>query len=330
MATAIRFHEVGGPEVLRTERVEVGAPGPGEVRLRHAAVGINYADTYFRNGLYPVPLPSGLGVEAAGVVDAVGAGVTDVALGDRVSYTGFLNTLGAYCTERVLPASALIQLPDDIDLQTAAAVSNRGLTAAYMMRRLYPFKPWDTLLLHAAAGGLGSLVAQWARHLGVVVIGTVSTEEKALQARSHGCAHVINYQEDDVVQRVAELTEGRGVDVVIDTVGRDTFMASLKSLRPRGLMVCAGTSSGPVPPLQPNVLAQHGSLYLTRPALADYIATPEEKNALLSELFNALRRGHVRADIGQRYVLADAVQAHRDLEARQTIGASIFVVSDER
>ncbi|MDP3521191.1 MAG: quinone oxidoreductase [Hydrogenophaga sp.] len=330
MAQVIRMHEVGGPDVLRVETVQVEAPGPGQVLIRQAAVGINYADTYFRNGTYPVPLPSGLGVEAAGVIEAVGPGVTHVQAGDRVSYTGFLNTLGAYCTERLLAADALIRLPDDIDMQTAAAISNRGLTAAYLLLRLHPFQPGDTLLLHAAAGGLGSLVAQWARHLGLVVIGTVSTEEKAQQAIANGCAHVINYCLEDVAARVHDITNGHGVDVVLDTVGKDTFMSSIKSLRRRGLMVCAGTSSGPVPPVDPQMLARHGSLFLTRPALADYIATPSEKAALLDALFTGLRTGWLRADIGQRYELAEATRAHHELEARRTTGASIFVVSGER
>jgi NADPH:quinone reductase len=329
MAQAIRMHEIGGPEVLRLETVPVGEPGPGEVRLRQVAVGINYADTYFRNGTYAVPLPSGLGVEAAGVIEGVGEGVTNFAPGDRVSYTGFLNTLGAYCTERVMATDALIHLPDDIDLHTAAAVTNRGLTAAYLLLRLHPLPPGGTLLLHAAAGGVGSLVAQWGRQLGLTVIGTVSTDEKAQLARANGCAHVINYRLEDVATRVREITGGLGVDVALDTVGKDTFMSSIQSLRRRGLMVCAGTSSGPVTPLDPQMLARHGSLFLTRPALADYIADPREKAALLEELFSALRSGRIRAGIGQRYALADAAQAHLDLEARKTTGASIFVLSDE-
>lgn len=326
MAKAVRFHQTGSPEVLELEDVEVGDPRAGEVRLRQVAVGLNFADTYFRSGVYRVPLPSGMGVEAAGVVEAVGPGVTHLAVGDQVTYTGFLDTLGAYCTERVIPAAPLIRLPEGISCQTAAAMTMRGLTAAYLLRRIYPFRPGDTLLLHAAAGGVGLIVSQWAKLLGLTVIGTVSSDEKAELARAHGCAHTLNYSHEDVAKRVRELTDGAGVSVVFDSVGRATFTASLDSLRRRGLMVCVGTASGTIPPFDPQLLAMKGSLFLTRPALADYIAEPAEKAELAAELFGHVAAGRIKIEINQRYALADAVRAHRDLEARRTTGSSIFVV----
>ncbi|MGH8786623.1 MAG: quinone oxidoreductase family protein [Cupriavidus necator] len=326
MAKAIRMYETGGPEVLRYEDAEVGDPGPGEVRIRHAAVGLNYADTYFRNGTYPVPLPSGMGVEAAGVVQAVGPGVTHVAEGDRVTYTGFINTLGAYSTERLVPAAPLIRLPEAISFETAAAMTMRGLTSAYLMRRIYPFSGGEAILLHAAAGGVGLIVSQWARLLGLTVIGTVSTEAKAEVARAHGCDHIINYSHEDVAKRVRELTDGAGVSVVFDSVGKSTFMASLDSLKRRGLMVCVGTASGTIPPFDPQLLARKGSVYLTRPALADYIADPAEKAELAAEVFGHVAAGRIRIEINQRYALQDAMQAHRDLESRKTTGSSIFVL----
>lgn len=326
MATAIRMHRTGGPEVLELEQVDVGEPGPGQVRLRHAAVGLNYADTYFRNGTYPMPLPAGMGVEAAGVVEAIGPEVNNVAVGDRVTYTGFLNTLGAYSTERLIAAAPLIQLPDAIGFETAAAMTMRGLTSAYLMRRIHPFQAGDTLLLHAAAGGVGLIVSQWAKLLGITVIGTVSTDQKAEVANAHGCTHTINYSHEDVAARVKELTGGKGVDVVFDSVGKTTFMASLDSLKRRGLMVCVGTASGPIDGFNPNLLAMKGSLYLTRPALADYIADPLEKAALAAEVFGHVAAGRIQIDIHQRYTLEEAQQAHRDLESRKTTGSSVFVI----
>ncbi|HVL01999.1 MAG TPA: quinone oxidoreductase [Dongiaceae bacterium] len=326
MAKAVRFYETGGPEVLRYEDVKVGEPGPGEVYIRHVAVGLNYADTYFRNGTYPVPMPSGLGVEAAGIVRSVGAGVTHVKVGDRVTYTGFINTLGAYSTERIVPAAPLIKLPETISFETAAAMTMRGLTASYLMLRIYPFKAGDSILLHAAAGGVGLIVAQWAKLLGLVVIGTVSTDAKAEVARAHGCDHVINYSHENVASRVREITKGVGVNVVFDSVGKNTFMSSLDSLKRRGLMVCVGTASGTIPPFDPQLLAMKGSLYMTRPALADYIADPLEKAALANELFELVGSGRIRVEINQHYTLADAAQAHRDLESRKTTGSSIFVI----
>ncbi|MFD7406471.1 quinone oxidoreductase family protein [Streptomyces sp. NPDC059866] len=324
MAHAVRFYETGGPDVLKWEEVAVGDPGPGEVRIRHEAVGLNFADTYFRSGLYPVRLPDGIGVEAAGVVEAVGEGVTDVAEGDRVTYTG--SPLGAYSTERVMPASHLIRLPPEISCETAAAMTMRGLTAAYLLRRIHPLKPGDTVLLHAAAGGVGLIVCQWAALLGIRVIGTVSSEEKADIARAHGCEHVIRYRHENVADRVRELTSGAGVPVVFDSVGKDTFAGSLASLSRRGLLVCFGTASGPVPPIDAMQLAVHGSLFVTRPALADYIADPAERAALAGELFEHVAAGRIKIEINQRYALEDAEQAHRDLEAGRTTGSSVFVL----
>ncbi|MFM5559573.1 quinone oxidoreductase family protein [Aeromonas rivipollensis] len=326
MANAIRFYETGGPDVLRYEEVAVGEPGPGQVRLRHAAVGMNYADTYFRNGTYPIPMPNGLGVEGAGVVEAVGEGVSNVAVGDRVTYTGFINTLGAYSTERLIPAAPLIRLPDNISCETAAAMTMRGLTSAYLMRRIHDFKPGDSILLHAAAGGVGLIVAQWAKLLGLTVIGTVSSDAKAELARAHGCDFTIDYSREDVATRVRALTGGAGVDVVFDSVGKSTFMGSLDSLKRRGLMVCVGTASGPIEGFNPQLLAMKGSLYLTRPALADYIADPAEKEALAGELFDHVASGRIKIEINQRYALQDAAQAHRDLESRQTTGSSVFII----
>ncbi|MBR8256361.1 quinone oxidoreductase family protein [Burkholderia ambifaria] len=326
MAHAVRFHETGGPDVLRWEEVDVGDPGPGQVRLRHEAVGLNFADTYFRSGLYPVALPAGIGVEAAGVVEAVGPDVTNVAVGDRVTYTGFLNTLGAYSTERLIAAAPLVRLPAGIACETAAAMTMRGLTSAYLLRRIHAFAPGDTILLHAAAGGVGLIVSQWAKLLGLTVIGTVSSEHKAAVARAHGCDHTIDYSREDVAKRVRELTGGAGVDVVFDSVGKDTFEGSLDSLKRRGLMVCVGTASGPIPPFDPQRLAMKGSLYLTRPALADYIADPAEKNDLAGELFAHVAAGRIRIEINQRYALQDAAHAHRDLESRKTTGSSVFIV----
>lgn len=326
MARVVKFYETGEPEVLRFENIEVGDPGPGEVRLRHQAVGLNFADTYFRRGTYPVPLPSGIGNEAAGVVEAVGEGVKHLVVGDRVSYTGFTNTLGAYSTQRLIDAAPLIKLPQAISCEAAAAMTMRGLSAAYLCRKIYPFKRGETILLHAAAGGVGLIVSQWAKLLGLNVIGTVSTEAKAEVARAHGCDHIVYYSHEDVAKRVREITDGVGVSVVFDSVGKDTFMASLDSLKRRGLLVCVGTASGKIPPFDPAILARKGSAYITRPGLADYIADPAEKAELVDELFGHVAAGRIRIEINQRYDLEDAVQAHRDLEGRRTTGSSIFAI----
>lgn len=323
---AIKFYQTGKPEVMQYEEIYVGEPYVGQVRLRHVAVGLNYADTYFRNGTYPITYPNGIGTEAAGIVEAVGEGVEHVKIGDRVTYTGFLDTLGAYSTARLIDANVLIKLPDEISCEVAAAMTMRGLTAAYLMRRIYDFKAGDTILLHAAAGGVGLIVSQWAKLLGLNVIGTTSSAEKAAVARAHGCDHVINYSDEDVALRVRELTGGVGVNVVFDSVGKNTFISSLDSLQRRGLMVCLGTASGPIPEFNPVMLAMKGSLYLTRPALADYIADPVEKQQLINELFDHVRHGRIKIEIHQRYQLQDAVQAHHDLETRKTTGSSIFVI----
>jgi NADPH:quinone reductase len=324
MAKGIRFYETGGPEVLRWESLPVGKPGPGEVRIKHIAVGLNFADTYFRTGLYRAPLPAWMGVEAAGVIEAVGPGVVGFAPGDRVTYTG--SPLGAYSTERVMDAAHLIPLPDAIPFETAAAMTMRGLTCAYLLRRIAALDPGATVLLHAAAGGVGLLFSQWARLLGMTVIGTVSTDEKAEVARAHGCAHTIVYPREDVAARVRELTDGAGVPVVFDSIGATTFASSLDSLSRRGLLVCFGTASGPIPPIDAMQLAVKGSLFVTRPALADYIADPAERAALAGELFDHVGSGRITVDINQRYALDDAVTAHRDLESGRSVGSSVFVL----
>jgi NADPH2:quinone reductase len=322
MAKGIRFYESGGPEVMQWESLEVGEPGPGEVRVRHAAVGLNFADTYFRSGLYPAALPAGMGVEAAGTVEAVGAGVTDFMEGDRVTYTG--SPLGAYSTERVMSADHLIKLPSSIPFDTAAAMTMRGLTSAYLLRRIAPLREGDTVLLHAAAGGVGLIFSQWASLLGVNVIGTVSTDAKAAVARAHGCAHTIVYTREDVAARVRELTDGAGVPVVYDSIGKSTYQSSIDSLAKRGLLVCFGTASGPIPPINAMELAVKGSLFVTRPALADYIAAKDERAALAGEVFGHVGAGRIQVEINQRYALEDAVQAHRDLESGRSIGSSVF------
>ncbi|MFE3103642.1 quinone oxidoreductase family protein [Nocardia tengchongensis] len=324
MAQAVRFHETGGPEVLRWEEVAVGEPGPGEVRIRHGAVGLNFADTYFRSGLYPAALPAGMGVEAAGVIESVGPDVDGFTPGDRVTYTG--SPLGAYSTERVIAAEHLIALPDEIGFDVAAAMTMRGLTTAYLLRRIHPLRAGDTVLLHAAAGGVGLIFTQWAKLLGLTVIGTVSSEEKAEIARAHGCDHVVLYTREDVAARVREITGGAGVPVVYDSIGKTTFDASLDSLARRGLLVCFGTASGPTPPIEAMRLAVKGSLFVTRPALADYIADPAERAELAGELFSHVAAGRIRIEINQRYELPDAVRAHRDLETGRSIGSSVFTL----
>ena len=325
MAQAVRFYETGGPEVLRFEQVSVGQPGDGEVRIRHLAVGLNFADTYFRQGYYPVPVPNGMGVEASGVIEAIGPNVNGFKIGDRVTYTG--SPLGAYSTERVMPVGPLFKLPVDITHETAAAMTMRGLSAAYWLLKTNPWmKAGDTILIHAAAGGVGLIASQWAKLLGLRVIGTVSTEAKAELAKAHGCDEIIFYRRENVVERVRQLTDGEGVTTVYDTVGKDTYEGSLKSLKRRGVLVGCGTASGPFPPIDALQLAIQGSVYFTRPALADYIADPAERAELSGALFDHVAAGRIRININQRYELADAIQAHRDLEAGKTTGSSIFVI----
>lgn len=325
MAKAVRFYETGGPEVLKLEDVHVGEPGSGEVRIRHAAVGCNFADTYFRSGYYPVQPPSGIGVEGAGTIVALGEGVAGFAVGDRVAYNG--SPLGAYSTERVMPAAPLFKLPDTITFEQAAASTMRGLSATYWLVKANPsIKPGDTILLHAAAGGVGLLAVQIAKLLGLRVIGTVSSEEKAEKARALGCDEIIFYRREDVAARVRELTDGQGVSTVFDSVGKDTFEGSLKSLKRRGVLVGCGTASGPFPPIDAFQMMLQGSVYFTRPAFADYYADPVERAELAALWFGHLAAGRIKVEIGQRYRLADCVAAHRDLEGGRTIGSSIFVI----
>lgn len=324
-ATVVRFDQTGGPEVLYLAQGEVGDPGPGEVRLRHAAIGCNFADTYFRSGYYPVQPPCGIGVEAAGVIEAVGEGVRHVAPGDRVSYNG--GPLGAYSTARVMPAAPLFKLPDSVSLEQAAASTMRGLSATYWLLKTDPrLKAGDTILLHAAAGGVGLLAVQLAKLIGLRVIGTVSSEEKAAKARAFGCDEIVFYRREDVAARVRELTGGEGVQTVFDSVGKDTFEGSLKSLRRRGVLVGCGTASGPFPPIDALQLAMQGSVYFTRPAFVDYYADPAERAELAAFWFDHLAAGRIKVEIGQRYALEDCVRAHRELEAGTSIGSSIFVL----
>ena len=323
MVQAIRFHQTGGPEVLRWESVEVGEPGPGQVRVRHAAVGLNFIDTYHRSGLYPLPLPSGIGLEAAGVIEAVGEGVTQFSAGDRVAYAG--GPVGAYSEARCMPTAPLLKLPEAIDFRTGAAMMLQGLTSAYLLRKTYRVQPGDAVLIHAAAGGVGLIACQWAKALGATVIGTTSSEEKAALARAHGADHIIFYNREDVARRVREITGGEGVAVVYDGVGKDTFMGSLDSLRTRGMMVSFGNASGPVPPFDPLLLSQKGSIFITRPTLMHHTAKREELEELGGELFAMVTAGKVKIEVNQTYALKDAAQAHIDLEARKTTGSTVLL-----
>jgi len=325
-AQAIRIDSFGGPEVMKLVQVEVGEPGPGEVRLRHAACGLNFIDVYQRSGLYTNPLPLQLGMEAAGVVEAVGAGVSHLAPGDRAAYAS--NPPGAYSEARVMPATCVVRLPDDIAFDTAAGMMLKGLTAQYLLKRTLPqggLQPGDHVLFHAAAGGVGLLACQWARHLGLQLIGTAGSDAKCELAREHGAAHVINYQREDFVARVREITGGRGVKVVYDSIGKDTFERSLDCLRPFGLLASFGNATGPVPPFPIGVLAAKGSLYVTRATLFTHISTHEVTQVMADELFQVVRNGAVKVRIDQRYPLADVAQAHRDLEARRTTGSSVLM-----
>ena len=323
MPHAIRIHETGGPEVLRWEEVGVGETAPNEARVRHEAVGLNFIDIYFRSGRYPLQLPSGLGLEGAGVVEAIGSAVTEVKVGDRVAYAG--GPPGAYAEVRNIPADRLVKLPDSIDCKTAAAMMLQGMTAQYLLRRTYRVQPGDKILIQAAAGGVGLIVCQWAKALGATVIGTVSSDEKAALAKAHGCDHPIVYTRDDFVARVKEITGGEGVPVVYDSVGADTFMKSLDCLRPLGMMVTFGQSAGPVAPVDTQELSKRGSLFLTRPTLFTYIAKRTDLLKSAQELFDMVSGGKVRIEVNQTYALKDTAQAHIDLEARKTTGSTILL-----
>jgi NADPH:quinone reductase len=322
-AKAIRINQVGGPEVMQYVDVEVGEPGPGEVRVRHKACGLNFIDVYFRTGLYPQPLPAGLGMEGAGVVEAVGAGVTHLQPGDRIAYAS--RPPGAYAEVRVMPATFVVKLPDVISFDTAAAMMLQGLTVQYLFRRTFRLQGGETILFHAAAGGVGLIACQWARALGVTMIGTVGSDEKAALAKAHGCTHVINYNTENFVERVKEITGGKGVPVVYDSIGKDTFIGSLDCLSPLGMMVSYGNASGPVPPFSLQELASRGSLFITRPTLFSYISSREDVDTMAAELFGMVESGKIKIEINQRYALADVAQAHRDLESRKTTGSSILI-----
>ena len=324
MPYAIRIHKTGGPEVLAWEEVDVGQPGPGEALVRHTAIGLNYVDTYVRSGLYPASLPSGLGTEAAGVVEAVGPGVTDVKVGDRVAYSS--GPQGAYAEVRVMPAERLVVLPDGISDQQAAAMMLKGMTAQYLIRQTYRVEAGDTILFHAAAGGVGLIACQWAKSLGATVIGTAGSDEKAKLARAHGCDHVILYTRENFVERVREITSGALVLVVYDSVGKDTFSASLDCLAPRGLMVLFGQSSGPVEPVDLGILAQKGSLYVTRPTLRTYGDKRADLLAMARDLFDVVLSGKVKIEVNQTYPLREAARAHQDLQGRKTTGSTILTV----
>ena len=322
MSKVVRIRQVGGPEVLRWEDVDVGNPEAGQALIRQTAAGLNYIDTYYRTGLYPVTsLPVVLGMEGAGVVEAVGQGVREVSVGDRVAYC---MAIGGYAERRLVQARVLVRLPDGISDEQGAAMMLKGCTAQYLLRRTYTVKPGETILIHAAAGGVGLIACQWAKLLGATVIGTVGSPDKAAVAKAHGCDHTINYKTEHFVERVREITHGAGVPVVYDSVGKDTFTASLDCLRPRGLMVSFGQSSGAIPPFSPGVLATKGSLFLTRPSLVTYTGTREELVATANQLFDVVLKGAVKIEVNQTYPLNQTAQAHRDLEARKTTGSTVL------
>ncbi len=323
MTKAIRCFKNGGPEVMEYVDIEVGEPGAGEARVRHHAIGLNYIDVYFRTGLYPQPLPSGIGMEGAGVVEAIGPGVTEVKVGDRVAYA--CRPPGAYAEARVMRAADLVTLPDAIDFETAAAMMLQGMTVQYLFRRTFPLKGGETILFHAAAGGVGLIACQWAKALGVTMIGTVGSDEKAALAKAHGCTHTINYNTEDFQARVKEITGGKGVPVVYDSIGADTFIKSLDCLSPLGMMVSYGSASGPVPPFSLQELASRGSLFITRPTLFAYTASRSDLVTTANELFDMVVSGKVKIDINQRYALKDVQQAHIDLESRKTTGSTILL-----
>jgi NADPH:quinone reductase len=324
MPHAIRFHQTGGPEVLQWDEVEVGKPGPGQARVRHTAVGLNYIDTYHRSGLYKLPLPSGVGSEGAGVVEEVGEGVADIKKGDRIAYAG--GPPGSYAEVRVMPADRLVKLPDSITDNQAAAMMLQGMTVQYLIRRTYRVQKGDTILIHAAAGGVGLILCQWAKHLGATVIGTVGSDEKAKLAAEHGCDHPIVYTREDFVARVNDITKGQKLPVVYDSIGKDTWPKSLDCLRPLGMFVLFGQASGPIPPVDLAIFAQKGSLFFTRPSLVNYTAKREDLLASAKELFDVVQSGAVKIKVNQTYALKDAAKAHRDLEARKTTGSTIFTV----
>jgi NADPH:quinone reductase len=322
MVHAIRIHQTGGPEVMKWESVEVPAPGPGQVRLKQHAVGVNYIDVYQRSGLYKLPLPFVAGSEGAGEVVAVGPGVSDFKVGDRGAYAG---AIGGYAQERVMPADRLVKLPDNIDYTTGAAMMLQGMTVRYLLRETYKVDKGTTMLLHAAAGGIGLIACQWARHLGATIIGTVSTPQKAALAKEHGCTHVINYKTEDFVKRMRELTNGHGVDVVYDAVGKDTYPGSLDCLKPLGLWVSFGNASGAITNFDLLLLSAKGSLYATRPTLGTYVAKRADLLANAAELFDVVGKGIVKINVNHTYPLKDAAQAHRDLEARKTTGSIVLL-----
>ena len=323
MIHAIRIHQAGGPDAMRWEEVVLGEPAANEARVRQVAVGLNFIDVYHRTGLYPLPLPSGLGLEGAGVVEAVGSEVTDIKVGDRVAYAG--GPVGAYAEARNIPAGRLVKLPDAIDFKTAAAMMLQGITAQYLLRRTYRVQAGDTILIHAAAGGVGLTACQWAKSLGATVIGTVSSDSKAALAKANGCDHPIVYTREDFAVRVKEITGGKGVPVAYDSVGADTFMKSLDCLRPFGMMVLFGSASGPVPPFDLATLAPKGSLYVTRPTIVTYTAKRADLLASAQELFDIVIAGKVKINVNQTYALKDAAQAHIDLEARRTTGSTVLL-----
>lgn len=323
MTHAIRIHEHGGPEVMKWEAVEVGAPSDNEVRLRHTAVGVNFIDIYHRTGLYKIPLPAVLGREGAGVIEAVGANVTGLKVGDRVAYGAA--PLGSYSEARLIPADRVVSVPANVTDQQAASIMLKGMTAQYLLKRSYAVKAGDTILVHAAAGGVGLILCQWAKSLGVTVIGTVGSEEKGRLAKAHGCDFVINYSTEDFAARVAEITSGKKCAAVYDGVGKDTFLKSLDCLRPRGVMASFGNASGKVEPFDLGILAAKGSLYVTRPTLDTHVATREDLVATANDLFDVVGRGTVKVEINQTYALKDAAEAHRDLAARKTTGSTVLL-----
>jgi NADPH2:quinone reductase len=320
---AIRFEKSGGPEVLDVKDVTLAPPGPGEARVRHTVIGVNFIDTYHRSGLYPVALPSGVGLEAAGVVAALGQGVTHLAVGDRVGYCS--GPIGAYADEHNVAASRLVKLPSDISDEIAAASLLKGMTAQYLLKRTFAVQPGQTILFHAAAGGVGLIATQWAKHLGATVIGTVGSEEKVPLAREHGCAHVLNTRKDDWVKRVRELTGGEGVPVVYDSIGKDTFSGSIDCLAIRGMLVSFGNASGAVPAFEPGILSAKGSLYLTRPTLFHYTRDAQELQDTADDLFAVIRSGVVKVSVNQRFRLDEARQAHEALHSRNTTGATVLI-----